>query len=49
MNKKSSFMLPDLKMHYKAIIIRTVWHWHKNRHTDQRSRVQSSEITLCVW
>lgn len=47
--KRNKGIFPDLKLYYRAIVMKTVWYLHKNKEQETESRNKPSQFLTPIF
>ena len=47
--KEGGLAVPDLKLYYKAVVIKTKWYWLRDRREDQQNRLGVSDFSKTIY
>ena len=47
--KEGGLAVSNLKLFYKAVVIKTIWYWLRNRREDQWNRLAVSDLSKRVY
>ena len=48
-NRAGGIRVTDSRLYYKAIIIKTVWYWHRKKNLDQGTRQKTINKSIHIW
>ena len=47
--KEGGLAVSDLKMYYRAVVIKIIWYWLRDRRVDQWNRLRVSDLSKTVY